>query len=333
MEPGELPELPQLTPQPAPVLPTLQPLPTLPASPPLAQNPGSPWATPSSGGPAEQPLVPLAEAPRRSGKGKWIGVAAVVALLGAGGGVFLATRGGDKVEAFSLQAASEQAAASDDVQMTMTMSVGPLAFEAEVIFDDNSGLMQMTMSGDVVGSAGIDEVLVIMDTNNLTMYMSTAAFGDEIPTDAEWVLMDMSDLGVDTSQFDQISSNNPLDIAPMFENANSVEEVGFDEVNGEKVKHYKVTVDMADALAVQPELQERLDELEELGEGLTMPDELTYDVYVNEGNQLRRIVFEMPFGPMNIDADIVVTAIGDAVPQIEVPPGDDVVSFEELMGG
>lgn len=333
MEPGELPALPQLTPQMAPTLPALPTLPAMPTRPPLAPNPGSPWAAPSPSGPAEPRLVPLADAPRRSGKGKWIGVAAAVALLGAGAGVFLTTRGGDKAEAFSLQAASQQAAASDDVQMTMSMSAGPLDLEAEVIFDDNSGLMQMTMSGEVVGAAGIDEVTMILDTDDPTIYMSTAAFGDEIPTDAEWVLMDLGALGMDTSQFDQVSANNPLDIAPLFESADNVEELGFDEVNGEKVKHYKVTVSLADAVAAQPQLQEQLDQLDELGDGFEMPEELVYDVYVNEASQLRRITFELAIGPMSIDLDMVVTAIGDAVPQIVLPTGDDVVSFEELMGG
>jgi hypothetical protein len=163
--------------------------------------------------------------------------------------------------------------------------------------------------------------------------MGTAAFGDKIPTDAEWVLMDLKELGMNTSQLDQIRSSNPLDIAPLFEEADDVVEVGLDEVNGEKVKHFEVTVDIADVLAAQPDLQEQLDRLGELGGDLTMPDEVTFDVYVNEGSQLRRIVFEMMIGPMNFAADMVVTAIGDSVPPIEVPSGDNLVTFDELMGG
>jgi hypothetical protein len=301
--------------------------------PPLAPNPGAHWAAPSPAGAADQPLVPLAESPRRSGKGKWIGAAAAVALLGAGAGVFAATRGGDKVEAFSLQAAGRQAAASDEVQMTMTMSIGPMEIDAEMIFDDNSGMFQMTMSGEVLGPSATDELTVILDTQNAAAYMGTAAFGDKIPTDAEWVLMDLKELGMNTSQLDQIRSSNPLDIAPLFEEADDVVEVGLDEVNGEKVKHFEVTVDIADVLAAQPDLQEQLDRLGELGGDLTMPDEVTFDVYVNEGSQLRRIVFEMMIGPMNFAADMVVTAIGDSVPPIEVPSGDNLVTFDELMGG
>jgi phosphoglucomutase len=54
----------------------------------------------------------------------------------------------------------------------------------------------------------------------------------------------------------------------------------------------------------------------------TVPLTITYDVYLNANNQLRRIYYEMPFLNSSISADMVVATIG--VPVDEVPTGSDV---------
>ena len=135
----------------------------------------------------------------------------------------------------------------------------------------------------------------------------------------------MTRAGVDFKQLTE-QSGDPLATAKLFDNAKNVKDLGFDEVNGEKVKHYKVTVDSAEAMNTQPGLQKQLDDAGVSSCRRT----ITYDVYVNDANELRRISYEMPVEGETIAADIVVTAIGDPVDDRAAQRRRVVIDIEDL---
>lgn len=316
-------------------MPTLPTLPSrYPAGPPVTAS----WAAPAADAmvSAAQPapsLIPLVEHPKRSRKGMWAGIAAVSALVvGGGGGAMWAMRGGDEpsVQAFSIEAVAQSAEQVNAVELEVTVELGDATIEAMVTMDTASGLMSMTMDmGDLLtDEAGVGTMDMIMDLNAGTGYVSTEMFGELIETDADWVSVDLGEGMGD--QFDQLAGSNPFDMAPLFDQEGvDVEEIGFDEVNGEKVKHYEVTIDPALLAEQSEELGDQFGELGDLG----FTDGIAFQVYVNEANELRRMSFSVDILGESISYDMTVIAIGDEIEPIVLPDPADVVTEEELMGG
>ena len=71
--------------------------------------------------------------------------------------------------------------------------------------------------------------------------------------------------------------------------------------------------------------QQQFDEL-----GSDMPDELTYDVYVDEANRIRRTTTEISAGGMKAEIDIVIKPSGEPI-VIEVPAPADVTDAADLL--
>jgi hypothetical protein len=148
---------------------------------------------------------------------------------------------------------------------------------------------------------------------------------DELPTD--WISMDLSNIPGGDQSFGSLASSNPLDTAKLFDSAKKVQDKGVEEIDGEKVKHYVVTVDLAAALAASPEARKQFEQL-----GTDLPDTLDYDVWVTEDNSLRRLAFTMEAVGQTLSTEMTVTDIGTIDP-IVLPAPDDVTDMSELLGG
>jgi hypothetical protein len=269
-------------------------------------------------------VAPVAEPAKRK---KWAIVAGVAAVVAIGVGVGVIALGSDEADArFSLSAAAASAEVAQNVAYEMKMEMGAdVALDATGTLDTENGVMAMNMS---MAALGVTDIDVIFDIANTKMYMSSAAFasqGLEVPTD--WIGFDISELPGMDEMFEQNTNNNPLDYAKVFDIAKSTEDLGVEDFRGEQVKHYRIVVLTADALAATPSLQQQIDQM-----GGDFPDELTYDVWVTSESQLRRVTFDMPVAGQTLKADIVYTAIGTIDP-ITIPAAADVTELSELMGG
>jgi hypothetical protein len=73
------------------------------------------------------------------------------------------------------------------------------------------------------------------------------------------------------------------------------------------------------------------DLLENQASGLdaVLPDEITYDLYVTEDNELRRIAYDIDLGVAKVTVDVTQHLL-DTAPGIAVPPDDEVVDISEL---
>ena len=125
--------------------------------------------------------------------------------------------------------------------------------------------------------------------------------------------------------FESADMGNPLDAGALFENAKSVTEIGFDEVDGVRVKHFEVVVDTAAAMKVSPQLQQQLD-----GLGTDIPMDLRYDVYVDEQNQIRRTTIDTSIGGQKVSVDVIIKPQTEPI-VIEVPKPADVTDFADLV--
>lgn len=322
-------------------------VPTLPPAPSPAPT-ATVWAPPGSHAPASvaPPSAPLAfspvpDRPKRSRTPVFV-LVAVVALIVVGIGALVAFRGdggGDAVvdveesSAFSLAAAAEQAAHANTVRYELNMSMGPLG-ELSMVggIDNDAQIMAFTMDvGAILGGEGAGQIEAIIDAGNGVMYMSNPGMG--FPTDAAWVSMDLGDLadqsGMSIEDFQDQFAANPLDVAAIFADADSVVDVGADEIDGVAVRHYEVTVDFAEAMAANPQLEQQVD----LGEfGADFPTEIEYDVWVTEDNQLRRMTFALDMLGQEFVVEMNVTDVGVPL-DVEFPSADDVMDVTDLVGG
>ncbi len=261
---------------------------------------------------------------RRTGLFVGVGVLAVAAIATAG---FLALTRDTAEATFSLSTASAAAAETKAVAFTMTMGLMGEEVTAEAETDSASGLSHITMDVGVVDGS----VEMILDSHEKAIYLKSSFLADSgLPIDTEWLKMDgeflQQQVGVDESNiFDSANVGNPLDAGAMFENAKSVTEIGFDEVDNVKVKHFEVVVDTAEAVQVSPQLQQQFDKL-----GTEIPKELTYDVYVDEQNQIRRTTIDMSLAGQRVSLDVVIKPMTEPI-VIEVPDPADVTDFADLM--
>jgi len=287
------------------------------------------WQPPTS----DAPVAQLADVttPRRSRKGLVALIAAAVLLI-VGIGAFVLLRNDDKAAAFSLSAAAQTADTAKNVSYQMTIDVDGQEITADVVFDNTTKLMQFTSDLGGLLPGADNGIVIVFDLQNLTMYMDASSFQDlGLPLDTQWISLDLKQFaemsGADTSVFDQLGAGNPLDTAALFDQAKSVREVGFEDLNGEQVKHLVVTVDIADVLTANPELQQQADDL-----GGDLPTEIEYDVYINEQNELRRMTFSFDIAGKTIGYDLVVNEINSDV-SITVPDPSDVTDLSNMLGG
>jgi len=261
---------------------------------------------------------------RRTGLFAVVGVLAAAAI--AATGFLLLTK--DTADAtFSLTEASAAAAETKAVAFTMTMSLMGEEITAEAETDSASGLSHIIMDlGMVDGS-----VEMILDKNETVIYFQSSFLAESgLPIDTDWVKMDgeflQQQVGIGESNiFDSANVGNPLDAGAVFENAKSVTELGFEEVDGVKVKHFEVVVDTAEAMKVSPQLQQQFDQL-----GSDIPTDLTYDVYVDEQNQIRRTTIDMSFAGQKVSVDVVIKPMTEPI-VIEVPKPADVTDVADLL--
>lgn len=209
----------------------------------------------------------------------------------------------------------------------MTMEMGDAAnVSADVSMDLERQLMGMTMEMDQILDKPIEAVF---DLNTGVMYMGATQFADMgAPIgDAEWIEFDVEDAtGINVSDMIDQVGDNPLDAAAMFDAAQRVDDLGFDEVRGEKVKHYSIEIDTATALEAQPKLRDRLEAL-----GADMPATIVYQAYVNEANEIARLSYSVEILGQTTIMDMVVTGVGDEV-TIELPDPQTVISLDDMVG-
>jgi len=266
-------------------------------------------------------VVPQVGEKRRS---KWLLGGAVAAVAAIGVGVFALVGGSDKAHAsYSLTAAAASAESAQTVAYESTVEMGSFG-SAEVTgrFDVAHKLMVMDVSMPTLGD---QKVSVVMDLGNGVMYMDAGTLGQSGAFPTKWVSFDFSAMPSMKEALSQTGTSNPLDVAKVFAKAKSVEDLGTEDFRGEQVKHYKVTVDTAAALAVNPTMKEQFAKL-----GSTFPDELTYDVYVNADSQLRRVAYAVDMAGQSMKVDMVFTAV-DTIEPILIPAADEVTDISDML--
>jgi hypothetical protein len=244
-----------------------------------------------------------------------------------------------KAEAFSLSVAAAQAAEATTVEFDMAIEVGSSGtIEVTGGIDSEANLMTMRMDmGALLGPAGGPgggSLDMILDGTNQVMYMDAGGFGDALPTDARWISFDYATLaeqaGQSVDDFADSFTTNPLDAARLFDQADpqDIVEVGPEDIDGVITKHFEVTVDFADVIKANPQLESQFEQ----GQFTSLPDEVVYDVWVTEDNQLRRMAFTLDADDQSVEMLMNMREVGGSL-DVEIPDADDVFDLGAMLGG
>jgi len=261
-------------------------------------------------------------APRRAGLLAAVGLLLIAAVAG---GAFMLMKGDDAKEAtYSLEAATTAIDEEKDLAYSVVAdSMGQeVTIDAEL--DSDTGNTRITMQMDGMFDDGIE---MIITEESQTIYVSSDLFsvlGLDIKTD--WIKVDKEFLEEQgDNSFSSAANNDVLAAGDLLADATSVEEVGLETIDGEELMHYRVTVDKETALANSPQLKGQLDEL-----GGEMPDEVVYDMWVTEDNQLRRMSLDLDIGPSILSTLVIVKTLDGPI-SVELPADDEVTNADELV--
>lgn len=221
--------------------------------------------------------------------------------------------GGAAEPAAFMDAVESAFADATTVKMTMEMTnaAGGMTAEGEADYSQTPPELSMTMGGAALQGQEMQVVMV-----DGTMYLKSAAMG---PT---WMRLASDDptnpFGSLTGQLDPRESLSKLGDAITGDVTRTEE-----EIDGEPVESYTVSVDPAAALG---------EAAGQLPPGAAVPETIEYTVSIGEDDKLRRMQVMMgeTLGDMTMD----FTDWGGDV-SIEAPPADQVKDFDmgAMMGG
>ena len=279
-----------------------------------------------------EPIETVAtEEPARRTPWGAIVAAALLVLVAVGVGVWVVRRddGSGSGSPFSLEQAATNAANAPGSKVLVTSHVATgRVSDGEI--DNKTGVVHAVMYHP--GEPGaIGSMEVIVDTKAGVMYLSI--LGTEMKTKAgapieKWLQLDQKTEAAaaaatgGASTFDLLDLGSTARPAALVGKATSVKDLGFDEVEGETVKHYAVTVPAAEAAKLDKNLQQHFDDVGD------MPADMVYDMYVTEQNEIRRVAFEalLQFG--TIKAEAVLHLLTES-PGIEMPAAKDVTPMSD----
>lgn len=267
-------------------------------------------------------------------------ILAVVLLVGVI--VAVATSGSDTVESYSLEAALDDAADASSVEYDMSLVVGDREAFAVSGAVDGSVLSLQVDLGDLIGADAIEGSTadIIVDTDDEVLYIQA----DELipSTGLDFLLPDFGWLSIDFGAFSGDGdegmdiagalSGNPLELIDAIgADAEDATDLGSETIDGVETLHYQFSVDVGDAVMSTEQIA---DLLAELGLDFAIPDgtlgEVTYDVWVTDDNEVRRVAVAFAIGDEVVSMVIDVHSIDEAV-DIEIPDDDEVFDLGGLL--
>jgi len=252
-------------------------------------------------------------------------------------------------ESYSLQAALDNAAAETSVEYEMTLLLGDEpAFTVEGAVDGDVQLLRVdlgaTLGADAVSGSTAE---IIIDGDEGVLYIQadelipSTSFDFLIP-DLGWVAIDVASLGLggDTDggsgggglDIGEVLTGSPLSLVDQIDvDASEATDLGAETIDGVETRHYQFTADVAASIEIPEELADLADRF---GFDLMVPEgalgEVTYDIWVTEDNQIRRVAVAFEIADEHVSLLLDVHAIGGDV-EVDVPTADEVFDLQELL--
>lgn len=219
----------------------------------------------------------------------------------------------DKTEFITDLKAGIDSATTAKMSMEMDLGESPITAEGEMDYTGDAIAMDMTMD-----SAMTQEPMEIVLVENV-MYMNMGQMSN-----GKYIKYDLSDPknlppGMEgmADQLDPLAAFDSLDAA-----LTKVTFVGDEDVEGEELGHYELEMDTS-----------KIETMAEVPESAGLPDEITYDLWLDDENRMRQMNMVME---MATTAEITAKIFewGESV-EIEAPAKNEVVEAPPMsqMGG
>jgi hypothetical protein len=261
-----------------------------------------------------------------------VAIAPLLTLTAACGGDSAGDWGGDSAEQSSGEDSSTSDEGSADAEIYDEETLLPAlraAFEEEPssrVQMSMSGGMQMSIDGRMAmgEDSGESEMEMSMELQGQQLDMRLVdgliyISGAPMTQKGKWIEIDPSDAQDPMAQqfAGLVESGDLTSTFDAFEaGLQEVEHVGAEEIDGEPVQHYVLTVDAAVASEAQGMQMQP-----------GMPEQLDYDLYLTEDDLMRRVEFDLGGVAAVIDA----TEWGEEV-DVEAPAESDIVKMPGMAG-
>ena len=171
---------------------------------------------------------------------------------------------------------------NESAHLVMEMSGGGQTMNAEgdVSYVGDSTSMQLTMQSPKMGQGAIEVRMV-----DGVMYMSMPPMTQE----GKFIAIDLDDPNSPMGDLGGVAQGDPLATFKAFdEGLRDVKYLGAEDVDGEELDHYVLTVDGKAAAKAQG------------APAGSVPDELTYDLWLDDDDNMRRVQYTMAGGGVTI---------------------------------
>ncbi len=210
---------------------------------------------------------------------------------------------------------SDGVKASTTAHMTIKAglgSLGEMSGEGDLDYTADPPELAMTMDLPMPGDAKAEmryvDGVFYMSLGDL----SGGKFWKLDPSDSDGPLGDMG------SMLDQVDPMGTLEkLEPAID---TVTYAGDEDVDGQSLDHYELTVDPAD-LAKTMDLPDEAK--------AQLPDDITYDIWLDDEDRLAKLHLDLPVAGAESSVDVTASDWGKDV-TIEAPPADEVTEMPDL---
>ena len=204
--------------------------------------------------------------------------------------------------------------ASTTAMMTMHMDMGGQVIHADGAVDYTTTPPQMAMTMETPAMPGVSIEMRLVDG---VLYMN---LGER--TKDKFISFDLSDAANLMPGMEQLTTTmDPLAAFESLEDAvQSVVFVGDEDVDGEQLGHYEVELDTS-----------KIKQFNELPTQAQLPKTVTYDLWLDDENRMRKMTMEMTMGGSPAETEVEFADWDEPV-DIAAPPASEVVDPSKMAG-
>lgn len=211
---------------------------------------------------------------------------------------------------------SDGVKASTTAHMEMKIelgSMGEMAGEGDIDYTASPPEIAMSMDLPMAGKGTTSEMRFVDGVFYMSMgELTQGKFWKIDPSDPDSPLGDVGDM---LDQLDPMGTLTKLESS-----IDTVTYVGDEDVDGQSLDHYELTVDPAQ-LAKDMDLP--------AGAAQQLPDGLTYDIWLDDENRLSKLHMDLPVAGTESTVDVSASDWGKDV-TIEAPPAGDIAEMPDL---
>lgn len=238
---------------------------------------------------------------------------------------------GDDEAAAVLAAAIDDSAVHDTARTRFTSVVttpqGEVSTAGEGVTSADGAAVDLVLTGPSAAAFGADELEVEVRIVDGVMYQRSPQLLAQLDVDAEWLRFDLDTLGPEFGAIaDRTRQTDPAEALSALRGVTAVAEVGEEDLEGVATTRYAATLDLRTAFEASGVESTPFEE-----RGVDLDQSVPVDVWIDGDGLIRRYESTLDVDGTSHAMTFEVLEYGPEV-DVEVPPAEDTISFEEAMG-